>query len=83
MVNGKRIRCYSYKEFGSKNRQGGIRSLNLQNKVVQQYENGTNPQKCHVKILDKYLSLLPEGAKDNDVFYLCPLPKKPAELGKP
>ena len=77
-MDGKCIRCYSYREFGSKN-QGGIKSLNLQNKVVKQYENVTNPQICHVKILDKYLDVL----SANDVFYLTPLPKKPAEPGKP
>jgi len=55
----------------------------LQNKVVQQHENGANPQRCHIKILDKYLALLSTEAKSNDVLYLCALPKKPAEPGKP
>ena len=49
----------------------------MQNKVVQQYENQSNPQRCHVNIFSKYLDVLPEGAKANDVFYLIPLPKKP------
>ena len=60
----------------------GLVSL-IQNKVVKQYENESNPQRCHVRILDKYLALLPERAKANDVFYLTPLSKKPAETGKP
>ena len=43
-----------------------VNSLNLQNKVVQHYENGTNPQRS-CKILDKYLDVLPTGANANDV----------------
>lgn len=81
-VDGKRVVCYTYTEFGSKNRQGGFGMLNKQNKVVKQYENA-NPDRCHVRILDKYLSLLPEGGKANDIFYLTPLPSKPADPGKP
>ena len=45
MMYSKYIGCYSYREFGSKNRQGGINTLNLQNKVVQQHENENNQQK--------------------------------------
>ena len=81
-VDGKPVGCYSYTEFGSKNRQGGFGMLNMQNKVVKQYKNA-KPDRCHVRILDKYLSLLPEGAKANDIFYLGPLPSKPAEPQKP
>ena len=58
-----------------------IHYSNVQNKVVQQYENECNLQRCHVNILVKHLDML-SGAKANDVFYLTPLPKKPAELGK-
>jgi len=50
VVDGKQIGCYTYMEFGSKNRQGGIRSLNLENKVVKQFEYEADPQRCHVKI---------------------------------
>jgi len=42
--------------------------LNLQNKVVKQYENIAAPEKCHVKLLDKYFELLPQEAWGNDVF---------------
>ena len=75
LVDGKHIGCYSYTEFGSKNHQGGFGMLNMQNKVVQQYENESNSTY-------RYLSLLQEGAKDNDVFYLTPLSKKPADPSK-
>ena len=79
MVDGKHIGSYSYTEFGSKNCQGGFGMLHMQNKVVQQYENESNLERCHVRILDKYLSLLPAGGKANDVFYLTPLPRKPEQ----
>ena len=75
VMGGKCIGCYSYREFGSKNCQGGTDSFNMQNKVVQQYENGSNLQRCYIDILGKYLDVLPEGAKANDVFYLIQLPK--------
>ena len=35
-VGGEDVSCYTYREFGSKNRQGGFSSLNSDNKVVKQ-----------------------------------------------
>ena len=72
-----------YREFGSKNRQGGFSSLNSDNKVVKQYENVSGSGPCHVKILDIYLFKLPKKAIENDVFYLTLLPKKPLDENKP
>ena len=82
-VDGRQLSLYVYCEFGSKNRQGGLSSLNLQNKVVHQYKNTTGSGVCHVKILDKYLQVLPPEAGDKDVFYLTPLPKVPTDSSKP
>ena len=76
VVNGKELASYTYTEFGSKNRQGGFSFLNQHNKIVQHYQ-GNNPERCHVAVMDKYLSLLPAEAKDQDVFYLTPLSKRP------
>ena len=84
VVDGKHIGSYSYTEFGSKNRQGGFDMLNMQNKVVQQHENESNLERCHVRILDKYLSLLLYQKEEKlmmYVFYLTPLPCRP-EPGK-
>lgn len=83
VVDGKSLGCYIYREFGSKNHQGGFNSLNVQNKVVKQYENTANPERCHVKLLDKYFEVLPKEAQDNDAFYLTPLSKKPSDTLKP
>jgi len=73
-VEGKSVGCYIYHEFGSKNRQGGFNNLNVENKVVRQFENTTGSGVCHVKILDKYLEKIPQEAKQADVFYLTPKP---------
>ena len=72
-----------YQEFGSKNRQGNFSSLNLQNKIVRQHQNTTNPERCHVQILDKYLSKIPKEAQAKDVFYLTSLLNKPKDPSKP
>ena len=71
-VGGENVSCYTYREFGSKNCQGGFSSLN---------SSGSGP--CHVKILDIYLSKLPTKARENDVFYLTPLPKRLLNGTKP
>ena len=83
VVNGKELHSYVYQEFGSKNRQGNFSSLNLQNKIVRQHQNTTNPERCHVQILDKYLSKIPKEAQAKDVFYLTPVLNKPKDPLKP
>ena len=39
--------------------------------------------RCHVKILDKYLAVIPPDAKENDVFYLKPVSKLSADPSSP
>ena len=75
IVEGKSVGVYEYHEFGSKNRQGGFNNLNVENKVVKQFENTSDSGICHVKILDKYLQKIPADAKEADVFYLTPVSK--------
>ena len=55
LIDGIVVSSYVYQEFGSKNRQGGFGSLNLQNKIVRQYQSSSNPDRCHVGIFDEYL----------------------------
>ena len=81
MVDGKSVGSYVYCEYGSKNNQGGFASLSLQKKVVRQHESTSS--RCHVRILDKYLALIPHDAKENDVFYLKPVSKLPADPSSP
>ena len=68
-VDGKQLSCYVYSEFGSKNNQGGLTSLNQRNKTVKQYE--TKSERCHVKILDKYLEALPVMQLNGMMHFIC------------
>ena len=45
---------YKYVEHGSKNRSGGLKQLQLENKEVHQYESPEAGNHCHVEILDHY-----------------------------
>ena len=80
-VNGKVVACYVYTERGSKNNEGGFASLNQTNKVVRQYE--VDKERCHVKILDRYLRVLPHESNESDVFYLKPFAKVPSDPSMP
>ena len=70
-VKDKHLVRYTYIEHGSKNRSGGLKQLKQENKVVHQYES-ENINRCHVLILDKYISKLPREAKEKDIFYVKP-----------
>ena len=52
---------YQYTELASKNNQHRFKDINAQNKVNRAYALPGNPR-CIVKMLDKYLSLLPADA---------------------
>ena len=78
VVHGKELGCYVYCEHGSRNQPGNFTSLYFENKIVRQHENVKNPGKCHVKILDKYLSFLPAKGCEKDTFYLTNKPQDPS-----
>ncbi len=49
--------CYlEYVENRLKNNQGGIKSLHHKTKVAKAFENVDNPQRCIVRIFEKYIS---------------------------
>ena len=73
---------YTYTEYVSKNRVGGLKQLKQQNKIVHQYESD-DLHRCHVLLLDKYISKLPEEAKRKDLFYVRPKPAKPKDHTTP
>ena len=64
------IRCVQYTEYGSKNRPGGSHQLNQDNKVVTQFAKPELGEKCHVFLLELYLSKLPDSALQRDIFYM-------------
>ena len=63
-----------YTEHGSKNHPGGSHQLNENNKVVTQFAKPELGDKCHVFLLELYLSKLPNSAFQGDVFYMNPKP---------
>ena len=50
---------YVYVETGSKNRSGGLKELNVENKVVPVYASPAAGERCLVYLLDLYLQKLP------------------------
>ena len=74
---------YTYTENCSKNRAGGFNQLSVPNKVVHQYQDCEAGERCHVNILDKYLSKLPSNVRDKDIFYLRPVISAPIDDTSP
>lgn len=66
-----RIR-YTYTENVLKNRSGGVGQLDVSHKVVHQFAHPELGERCHVSLLDRYFSKIPDSAKANDIFYLRP-----------
>ena len=71
---------YVYYENGSKNRKGTFSERNVGNKVVKSVTVPEAGERCHVYILDLYMSKLPSDAHKAGAFYFRPLPK-PASKG--
>ena len=74
---------YIYRENSSKNKQGGIRQIHVEHKVVTIVANSAVMEKCPVFLLDRYISKLPKEAKENDIFYCRPLQKIPQDSTQP
>ena len=64
---------YFYHENSSKNKQGGLRQMRVDHKVVTIVSNPAMNERCSVFILDCYISKLAEEAKRKDLFYCRPL----------
>ena len=64
---------YVYHENTSKNRNGSFKQLHVKKKVVPIYSCPQAGDRCPVYLLDKYISKLPEEAKEKDLFYVRPL----------
>ena len=74
---------YIYTENASKNQSGGFAQLSVEHKVVPVYASTAGPERCHVQILDLYLSKLPTEAIQADNFYVRPLQSVPKIASKP
>ena len=70
---------YTYHENGSKNQKGTFRERNICNKVVHSYAVPEAGERCHVHLLDVYISKLPKNAHSMEAFYFRHLSKPPQE----
>jgi hypothetical protein len=70
-------RFLEYTEKMSKNNRRGLKDYQVERKVVRAYEDHAHPDRCIVKLYEKYLSLCPDLDPDAP-FYLQPL-KKPRD----
>ena len=66
------IRFLLYKEDVRKTRQGGLKHRKIFPKMVCAYENILQPERCIVRLFEKYMSVHPKNIKNTD-FYLRPL----------
>lgn len=67
-------RYLKYIEDMSKCNQGGLKSRRIHRKEVKHYANASCPERCHVRIFEKYMSLCPTEGRDG-ALYLQPLLK--------
>ena len=71
-----------YRSHGKKNHGGGhgggLKHRNVTPKIAEQHENVEKPERCAVRLYNKYNSKCPRDCKKNEVFYLTP--KKDVEL---
>ena len=72
---GKTVKCITYTEHGSKNRQGLVHQVHLENKMVTHYTDPSLGERCFVYIFERYVSLLLEDAKQRNLFYCKPKAK--------
>ena len=72
-TSGDELEFVDYIEHGSKNRPGGKKQLNLDNKTVRQYAQPSLGERCHVHLLKLYLSKLPPADEVRAAFYYKPL----------
>ena len=68
---------YVYIETSSKNLSGGLKEINLENKVVPVYVSPAAGERCLVHLLDWYLQKLSALAFERDVFYWQPKARAP------
>ena len=68
---------YIYHENVSKNHPGTYQQLHLESKIVPIYSSKDAGDRCHVYLLDLYLSKLPREAVESDIFYVRPLQDAP------
>ena len=66
--------CITYNEHSSKNCQGGVHQLHLENKSVTHYTNENLGERCFVHLYELHTSKLPQDAISKDLSYCKPKP---------
>ncbi|XP_046337993.1 transcriptional regulator QRICH1-like [Haliotis rufescens] len=74
--NGRRY--LEYVEDVSKTNPGGIRERKVEKKRAWEYENTEHPERCYLKVFEKYKSLCPQSPTRPNAFYFA-AQKKPRE----
>ena len=74
---------YIYYEAVSRNHNGSFTQLHVKNKVVPMFACPEAGDRCPVRILDHYISKLPQEAVTQDLFYVRPLEKLPSSPSAP
>ena len=60
-----------YREGKTKTNAGGLKHRKFEPVIKSHYENVDQPERCHVRIFEKYMNMRPQDAVDD--FYLKPL----------
>ena len=68
----KMVKCIMYNEHSSKNNQGLVHQLHLNNKSVTHYAKPSLGERFFVHLFELYTSKLPSAAKNKDNFYCKP-----------
>ena len=61
-----------YSSFGEKNFGGGLQHRRIKRKIVEQHENISNPERCIVRLYNKYITKCPKNVPQSNCFYLSP-----------
>lgn len=73
-------RFLQYNEDVSKSCQGGLKHRRITPKRVRAYETRDNPERCIVRMYEKYISHRPTSGKCSPAFYLRPLVKPSGDV---
>ena len=61
-----------YTSFGEKNFSGGLKHRRINVNVVEQHENIANPERCVVRLYNKYINKCLKDVEKSSCFYLTP-----------
>ena len=66
--SSKMMKCVIYSEFGSKNHQGLVHQVHLDNKIITHYADESLGDRCFVSLFELYRSKLPDAARERYIL---------------